>query len=54
MEYPWFRPRWVEKDSFSEFTAEDVGFCWTAAEIGESIIVDPTIRVGHQKSIILS
>lgn len=54
MEYPWFRPRWVEDGVFSEFTAEDVGFCWSAADIGETIYVDPTIRVGHQKSMLLS
>lgn len=54
MEYPWFRPRWVEKDQFLEFTAEDVGFCWQAQQLGERIIVDPTIRVGHQKSITLA
>lgn len=53
MEYPWFRPRWVDRDGFLEFTAEDVGFCWSVQELGESIIVDPTIRVGHQKSLII-
>jgi hypothetical protein len=53
MPYPWFKPRWVEQGDFSEFTAEDVGFCWSAADIGETIYVDPTIRVGHQKSMIL-
>ncbi len=54
MEYPWFRPRWVESGNFAEFTAEDVGFCWSAADIGETIYVDPTIRVAHQKSMLLS
>lgn len=54
MEYPWFRPRWVDKDSFLEFTSEDVGFCWNLADIGEKILVDPTIRVGHQKSITMA
>jgi len=53
MEYPWFRPRWVEKDAFLEFTAEDVGFCWTAADLGEKIWVDPNVRVGHQKNIVM-
>jgi hypothetical protein len=54
MEYPWFRPRWVDRDPFLEFTAEDVGFCWAAQELGETILVDPTIRVGHQKHITLA
>lgn len=54
MEYPWFRPMWVDKGDFLEFTAEDVGFCWQAQQLGEQIIVDPTIRIGHQKSITLA
>ena len=54
LEYPWFRPRWVDQDGFLEFTAEDVGFCWSAAELGEKIWVDPTVRVGHQKSLVIA
>jgi hypothetical protein len=54
LEYPWFRPRWVDQGNFLEFTAEDVGFCWSAAEMGEQIWVDPNIRVGHQKSLVLA
>jgi hypothetical protein len=53
MQYPWFRPRWVDRDPFLEFTAEDVGFCWTAAELGQQIWVDPSIRVGHEKSLVI-
>lgn len=51
MEYPWFRPKFVEKDLFHEFTAEDVSFCWEAKERGFEIWIDPTVQVGHQKSI---
>lgn len=54
MEYPWFQPKFVEKDNFKEFTAEDVGFCWTAQDLGFEILVDPSIRVGHEKSFVLS
>ena len=53
MEYPWFRPRWVSNDRFHDFCAEDVGFCWTAQENGHEIWIDPTIRVGHEKSTVL-
>lgn len=53
MEYPWFRPRWVSNESFHDFCAEDVGFCWTAQELGHEIWIDPSIRVGHEKSIVL-
>lgn len=54
LEYPWFKPRFVRQDDFAEFTAEDVGFCWDAADLGHEIWVDPSVRVGHQKSLILS
>lgn len=53
MEYPWFRPRWVSTDGFHDFCAEDVGFCWTAQELGHEIWIDPSIRVGHEKSVVL-
>lgn len=53
MEYPWFRPRWVSEGIFHDFCAEDVGFCWTAKEFGHEIWVDPTVRPGHEKSVIL-
>lgn len=53
MNYPWFQPRWVQHDQFVDFAAEDVSFCWTAAELGKEIWVDPSIRVGHEKSIVL-
>lgn len=53
MEYPWFKPRWVTHDQFHDFTAEDVGFCWTAQEKGYEILVNPAVRVGHEKSMVL-
>jgi hypothetical protein len=54
MEYPWFQPRWVSNDRFHDFCAEDVGFCWAAQELGHEIWIDPSIKVGHEKSIVLS
>jgi hypothetical protein len=53
MEYPWFKPRWISNENFHDFSAEDVGFCWSAKEAGHEIWVDPTIHVGHEKRIIL-
>jgi hypothetical protein len=53
MEYPWFQPRFVDYKDFHDFTAEDVSFCWTAQEKGHEIWVDPTIKLGHQKSLAL-
>ena len=54
MEYPWFRPRFIERDNFFDFSAEDVGFCWGAKDLGIDIWVDPTVRVAHQKSLLLA
>jgi hypothetical protein len=53
MEYPWFQPRWVSNGSFHDFCAEDVGFCWAAQELGHEIWIDPSIRVGHEKMVVL-
>lgn len=54
MEYPWFQPRWVNHGNFHDFTAEDVGFCWTAQEKGYDIWVNPAVRVGHEKNMVLA
>lgn len=53
MMYPWFQPRWVTNEKFYDFCAEDVGFCWSAQEQGFEIWVDPTIKVGHEKSLVI-
>jgi hypothetical protein len=53
MEYPWFQPRWVSGENFHDFCAEDVGFCWSAQELGHEIWVDPAVRVSHEKTILL-
>ena len=53
MEYPWFRPRWITYNNFTDFTSEDVSFCWTAQDNGYEIWVDPSVRVGHEKLITL-
>jgi hypothetical protein len=53
MEYPWFQPRWISNDTFHDFCAEDVGFCWAAQELGHEIWIDPTVKVGHEKMLII-
>ena len=53
MEYPWFQPKWVSNERFHDFCAEDVGFCWAAQELGHDIWIDPSIQVGHEKTVIL-
>ena len=58
MEYPWFKPLWfqfgeAENGSLiKEFCSEDVGWCKTIKKLGYEIFVDPTIIVGHEKTIV--
>lgn len=53
MEYPWFKPIEKKIGNMVDFTMEDVAFCLTAREKGFEIYVDPTVRVGHEKKVIL-
>lgn len=53
MEYPWFKPIEKKIGNMVDFTMEDVGFCLRAGEKGFKIFVDPTVRVGHEKKMIL-
>ena len=54
MEYPWFRPEWMNfGNDIKDFTSEDVGFCINAIKKGYKIYVNQKIRVGHEKSLII-
>jgi len=53
IEYPWFKPRFIEMDHIREFTMEDVTFCLEAKEKGFKIMIDPNVIVGHEKRLIL-
>ena len=49
MEYPWFRPEFLQIGNCNDFTMEDVAFCREANRKGYKILVDPTVIVGHEK-----
>lgn len=53
MEYPWFRPVMKQIGNAVDFCMEDVGFCLTAKERGYKIFIDPQVRVGHEKKVVL-
>ena len=54
MEYPWFRPEWMKLgENIEEFTSEDVGFCINAIKKGFKIYVNQSIRIGHEKSLVI-
>lgn len=54
LEYPWFRPIYVEIGACREFTSEDVGFCMLAKKAGIPMLVDPKVVVGHEKAVVLA
>ncbi len=55
LEYPWFRPVWVDMPGgVRDFTSEDVGFCIEAKKAGLVIHLDPRVIVGHEKPIVLT
>jgi hypothetical protein len=50
MEYPWWGPKLQKFDNgVQDFCGEDVSMNLDAKELGMEIIVDPRIRVGHEK-----
>lgn len=53
MEYPWFRPEFIQIGESRDFTMEDVAFCREANRKGYKILIDPTVIVGHEKTRIL-
>lgn len=53
LEYPWFRPIFYEIGACYDFCSEDVGLCQTLKKKGYKIYIDPTVKVGHEKKVVL-
>lgn len=52
--YPYFTSEVVHLDeNLTDIMSEDASFCMKAKEKGFKIFVDPTIEVGHEKTIIV-
>ena len=51
LEYPWFRPIWMNINEMKDFTSEDVGFCVQLRKAGFEIWCDPAVVAGHVKSL---
>lgn len=51
LEYPWFRPIWMNVGDMKDFTSEDVGFCIQLRKAGNKIWCDPKVVAGHMKMI---
>ncbi len=54
IEYPWFwRPLENLGNDIIDANSEDVAFCRNLTDAGFDIMVDSTIRTGHQKSFVI-
>jgi hypothetical protein len=53
LDYPWFRPLERRIGEMVDFTMEDVGFCLRAREKGIKVMIDPQVRAGHEKRLVL-
>lgn len=53
LSYPWFRSEIQTIGQFVDIQSEDVSFCRALGHAGVDVYVDTTVRVGHQKRMIL-
>ncbi len=53
LKYPWFNPRTIKLDNITDFCGDDASFCLSAKAADYEIFLDPTVRIGHYKSIVL-
>jgi GT2 family glycosyltransferase len=54
IEYPWFAPKIVNLGSgIQDVCSEDVSFCHDVKKAGFDIWLDPTCRVGHEKTLVI-
>jgi GT2 family glycosyltransferase len=54
IEYPWFAPKLMHIDKdIQDVCSEDVAFCHDARDAGFKIWMDPTCRVGHEKTLVI-
>ena len=53
LQYPWFYANMFEFDNnIKEFTSEDVSFCMSLTKKNFKILINPEVKVGHEKSIV--
>ena len=52
--YPWFEPHMVELGGgICDFASEDASFCNKVIDAGYAVHIDPTVKLGHEKSYVL-
>tara|TARA_Y100000034_G_scaffold111533_1_gene144692 strand:- start:441 stop:1163 length:723 start_codon:yes stop_codon:yes gene_type:complete len=53
LKYPWFMPKAQKIGKAVDFASEDASWCQRVRKRGYKIYIDPRIRVGHEKRIVL-
>lgn len=53
LKYPWFEPIYHTIGNAKDFSSEDVSICLKFKQNGFKIYIDPQLRVGHEKKIVL-
>jgi hypothetical protein len=53
LNYPWFRPIFYSIKHVKDFSSEDSAFCRLVREKGYKVYIDPQLRVGHEKKIVI-
>lgn len=53
LKYPWFQPVFHNIGTCRDFSSEDVSFCQMVVKKGYDVFVDPSVRVGHEKNVVL-
>lgn len=51
--YPWFRHTTIVTDRYQIECSEDTGWCRRALDAGFKLYIDPSIIVGHQKTVVM-
>jgi len=51
MQYPYFSYPLIEIDGMKDMCSEDVAFCKNLKDAGFEVIVNTTLRVGHEKTM---
>lgn len=53
IKYPWFASEKIRVGKIVDTTSEDVGFCRKLSKAGIPIWLDPQVKVGHLKTVVL-
>jgi GT2 family glycosyltransferase len=53
LKYPWVKPYMTTIDGKTKMVYEDLGFCLRAKNHGFDVWIDSTVKLGHEKRVII-